>query len=66
VLNGFKLKRRRRLDPENQVKAALEAFRNNGFVLLFDDRQVEDPDEWLTVTEESEATFLKLVPLVGG
>jgi len=66
VLNGFKLKKSRKLDPENQAKAALEAFRNNGFVLLFDDRQIEDEDEILTVTPASEATFLKLVPLVGG
>lgn len=66
VLNGFKLKKRRKLDPEHQVEAALEAFRSNGFVLLFDDRQIEDPDELLTVTRASEATFLKLVPLVGG
>ena len=66
VLNGFKLKTRRSLDPENQVRVALDAFRNNGFVLLFDDRQIEEPDEWLTVTPTSEATFLKLVPLVGG
>ncbi len=66
VLNGFKLKTRRSLDPENQVRVALDAFRSNGFVLLFDDRQIEEPDEWLTVTPTSEATFLKLVPLVGG
>ena len=66
VLNGFKLNKRRKLNPENQAKAALEAFRNNGFVLLFDDRQVENVDEWLTVTGKSKATFLRLVPLVGG
>lgn len=66
VLNGYKLKKRRKLDPENQVKVALEAFRKNAFVLLFDDRQIEDPDEYVVITPESEATFLKLVPLVGG
>lgn len=66
VLNGYRLKKRRRLNPENQVKVALQAFRSHGFVLLFDDRQVDDPDEWLTVTPSSVATFLKLVPLVGG
>ncbi len=66
LLNGFRLKKRRKLNPDNQVEAALEAFRSNGFVLLFDDRQIEDPDELLTVTPTSEATFLKLVPLVGG
>lgn len=65
-LNGYKMKTRRKLDPENQVKVALEAFRNNGFVLLFDDRQIDDPDEYVVITPDSEATFVKLVPLVGG
>lgn len=66
ILNGFKLKKRRKLDPENQVKVALEAFANNTFILLFDDRQIEDPDEYVVITPDSAATFLKLVPLVGG
>ena len=66
LLNGFKLRKRRALDVEKQVEIALEAFSRNGFVLLFDDRQVEDLDEPVTVTPESSATFLRLVPLVGG
>ena len=65
-LNGYRLRKRRRLDAEKQVAVALQAFANNGFVLLFDDRQVEDLDEELTIAEGSIATFLKLVPLVGG
>jgi hypothetical protein len=65
VLNGYKLKKRRKLDPENQVKVALEAFQST-FILLFDDRQIEDPDEYVVITPDSEAVFLKLVPLVGG
>ena len=66
LLNGFKLRKRRPLDVEQQVAVALEAFEKNGFLLLFDDRQVEDLDEVVTVTPESSATFLRLVPLVGG
>ena len=66
LLNGFKLRKRRPLDVEQQVAVALEAFEKNGFVLLFDDRQVEGLDEVVTVTPESSATFLRLVPLVGG
>lgn len=66
VLNGYRLKKRRKLDPENQAKVALEAFRKNAFILLFDDRQIEDPHEYITITPTSEAVFLKLVPLVGG
>lgn len=66
VLNGFKPRRQRKLSVDNQVNVALDGFRNNGFLLLFDDRQVDDPDEWLTVTPDSHAVFIKLVPLVGG
>lgn len=66
VLNGFKPRTQRKLSVDKQVEAALEGFRNNGFLLLFDDRQIDDPDEWLTVTPDSSAVFIKLVPLVGG
>lgn len=66
VLNGFKLRKHRKLDPETQVEVALAAFERNGFVLLFDDRQIEDADEELVIMTDSEATFIRLVPLVGG
>ena len=66
ALNGYKLKKHRKLDPQEQVEAALDAFRKNAFVLLFDDVQIEDLEEFVTVTPDSTATFLKLIPLVGG
>ena len=66
LLNGYRLKKRRPLDVEEQVTIALDAFASNGFVLLFDDRQIEELDEAIVVTPESTATFLRLVPLVGG
>lgn len=66
VLNGFRPKKRRKLNAEDQVKAALDAFARNGFVLFFDDQQVDDPEEMLIVTPTSQATFIILVPLVGG
>jgi len=66
LLNGFRLKKRRVLDPEAQLRVALESFNKNGFVLLFDDRQIDDLDKEIVVTADSAATFLKLVPLVGG
>lgn len=66
LLNGFKLKKRRALDAGKQVRVAFEAFDRNGFVVIFDDRQVDDLDEAVVVTPESSATFVRLVPLVGG
>lgn len=66
TLNGFKLKQPRRVDPEEQVTRALEAFSRNGFVVLVDDRQVEELDAMVEVHRNTQFTFLKLVPLVGG
>ncbi|MEU3605921.1 hypothetical protein AB0E83_10755 [Streptomyces sp. NPDC035033] len=59
----------RETGPEEHGAAlarALDAFARNGFLVLVGDRQVEDPDETLTVGPETEVVFLRLVPLVGG
>ena len=64
VLNGVRL--RPVLDWEKQFAKAVTAFNGNGFLVLLDDRQITDLDETLHLTEESQLTFLKLVPLTGG
>lgn len=66
VLNGFKVREGRRIDPEGQFEKALEAFGRNGFLLLVDDLQVDDLEETIEVGPGTTVTFLKLVPLVGG
>lgn len=66
TLNGFRLRESRRIDPEEQSAKALEAFHRNGFILLVDDRQVEDLDQTIEARPDTTVTFLKLVPLVGG
>lgn len=66
TLNGFRLRRPRRLDWERQADAAEEAFARNGFFVLVDGRQVEDLDEKLELTADSQIRFVKLTPLVGG
>ncbi len=66
ALNGYRMKRPRPLDPEAQVKAALDAFEANAFFLLFDDSQVESLDQELVLTDDSVASFVQLTPLVGG
>jgi hypothetical protein len=63
---GFRLKSGRILDAQVQAMTAIEAFERNRIVMLFNDRQVERLDEVLTVEPDSEVTFLRLVPLVGG
>ncbi len=66
TLNGFKLRQPRQLDWKKQFDAALHAFARNGFLILVDDRQVEGLDEELVVAPDTQVSFVKLVPLVGG
>jgi hypothetical protein len=66
TLNGFRLAKPRRVDAEEQFARAVEAFSRNGFVVLVDDRQVEELDALIELKMGTEITFLKLVPLVGG
>ena len=57
---------RRRIDPEKQFELARRAFYSNGFILLVDDRQVDELEEEIEIRPDTTVTFLKLVPLVGG
>jgi hypothetical protein len=66
TLNGYALRRLRRLDPEAQAAAALAAFKRNGFFVFVADRQVDDLDEELTLADTDVVSFVRLVPLVGG
>ena len=66
TLNGFRMKKVRAIDPEKQYQLAVESFEHNGFILLVDDRQVDSLDQVIEVSPTTAATFIKLVPLVGG
>ena len=59
TLNGYTLRSKRHVDPEKQVASALAAFERNGFVVLVDDRQVEDLDATLALSIDTRVTFLK-------
>jgi hypothetical protein len=65
-LNGFKMRSRRRIDPVRQFELAKRAFYTNGFILLVDDRQVDELEDEIKIRPDTTVTFLKLVPLVGG
>jgi hypothetical protein len=62
----YRLKRRREVDWKEQFERAIEAFGRNGFFVLIDDRQVESLDLEFTIGRETQVSFVKLVPLVGG
>jgi len=66
TLNGYRLKTRRKIDWQEQFKRACEAFERNGFFVLVADRQATGLDEEFEVKADTEVSFVKLVPLVGG
>jgi len=66
VLNGYKLRKARRIDWEEQAEKALQAFQRNGFFILVDDHQPASLDDEIDLKLASEVSFVKLVPLVGG
>ena len=65
-LNGYQMRTPRRVDADAQTEIALSAFDRGQILLLVDDRQVDDLDHVVTLRLGAVATFLKLVPLVGG
>lgn len=67
TLNGFKLKdRQRKIDIEQQILIAYDAFQKNGFFILIDDQQATDLDQEVLVSKKTEINFVKLTQLVGG
>ena len=66
VPNGFKLHAPRKIDWQEQFQRALESFDRNGFFIIVGDRQAESLEEEFRVKVDTEITFIKLLPLVGG
>jgi hypothetical protein len=64
--NGFTFRERRSLDWQEQFAKAIEGFERNAFILLVDDSQVDDLDHVIPISPQTQVTFVKLVPLVGG
>ncbi|WP_419999773.1 hypothetical protein [Streptomyces boninensis] len=51
---------------ERQAEIAEHAFLANGFFVLAGERQVEELDEVVDLTEVHDLVFIRLVPLAGG
>jgi hypothetical protein len=66
VLNGYRLRSKHKIDWEEQYAGALEAFDKNGFFVLVGDKQADRLDQEFDVKVDTEVSFVKLVPLVGG
>ncbi len=66
VLNGYKMREKRKIDAEKQCFIALKAFQENGYFILIDNHQAETVDENILVASDTTISFVKLTPLVGG
>lgn len=66
LLNGYQLRKARQVDWEEQYRKAVEAFERNGFFVLVDDRQAETLDEEIEIRLNTQVSFVRLMPLVGG
>ena len=65
-MNGAKVREFKPINWEKQFETALLAFESNGFFILIGDRQAESLDEVFPTGAETEVSFVKFVPLVGG
>jgi hypothetical protein len=54
------------VDELGAVENALQAFKDGFYLVFIDDRQQEDLEELVALTDRSELLFLRLTPLVGG
>ena len=66
ALNGYTLRPGREIDWKAQFERACEAFEKNRVLVLVGNRQTASLDEQIELTRGVEATFLRLVPLIGG
>ncbi|GAA5495744.1 hypothetical protein Rhal01_01923 [Rubritalea halochordaticola] len=65
-LNPKKVKQKKEIDWEKQYEVACDAFENNGFFILIDDKQAESLEQRVVLHVDSEVSFIKLTTLVGG
>jgi hypothetical protein len=54
------------LDIDAEVDRATAAFARRRFIMLLDDREIDDLDEAVGLRSESEVVFVHLTPLKGG
>ncbi|MFP5039719.1 hypothetical protein [Parasediminibacterium sp. JCM 36343] len=66
TLNGYKLKDKRKVDTEKQCYIAFEAFYKNAYFILVDNIQAEALDQMVVINPQTNISFIKLTPLVGG
>lgn len=66
TLNGFEMRTRREIDWQRQYEKAIEAFKTTRIIILVDEKQAESLDQDIVIRIDTQVTFLRLMPLVGG
>jgi hypothetical protein len=66
MLNGYRMKERKKVDGEKQVYIALDGFNKNVYFVLINGKQAETLDQEVTLSSTTTVNFVKLTPLVGG
>lgn len=66
TLNGLRHPSKNRLDWQAQYEKALDAFTRRSYLVLVNNKHVTDLDAPIELRADTEVTFFKLVPLVGG
>jgi len=67
TLNGYKLKNKsKKIDLEKQVYLALDAFTKNTFIIIVNDKQMDNLNQEVKLSNDLNVSFIKLTPLVGG
>jgi hypothetical protein len=62
----YRLKEHRQIEWKPQFERAIEAFGQNGFFILIDDKQADNLDQEFVVGRGTLVSFIRLTPLVGG
>ena len=53
-------------DAGREVERAQRAFAAREFMVVIDDRRVDDPDQALALGPDTRVEFIKILPMVGG
>lgn len=59
VLNGYKLKRRAKLNPEQQFYTTMDVYNQRGFSILVDEQPVSDLDQHIKISNNTRVSFLR-------
>lgn len=63
VLNGYKLRRNHKLDPEQYFFRAMDSFMKKGFWIMVNDQRLEDPEYSIRLNDETRVSFIRLIPV---